>query len=343
MSFLSRYFYFTGSLVLTGYLLLIIKPLLVPCLAGLILALALKPFVANLEKIKIPRLMSTFIAVSLCIILSFWLVVFFTRQISGIDFRIYSTGVDFTGFTGKIQNWITDVFGIPPQKQISILQESMLSFLKTTTYLVNNTLSFTTNFVSSFVLFVISLFFFLYYRQFLVHFLYQLLDKKKHEKLKDVLIKIQSAVSSYILGLSSIILIVAVLNVIGLVILGIEHAFLFGVFAALLTLLPYVGIFIGSLFPAFFALLTKDSLWYSVGVISIFMLIQFLEGNFLTPNIIGKKISINPFAAILGLIIGGSLLDIPGIILALPLLAIIKVICDEIDFLKPVGFLLGTP
>ena len=76
MSFLSRYFYFTGSLVLTGYLLLIIKPLLVPCLAGLILALALKPFVANLEKIKIPRLMSTFIAVSLCIILSFWLVVF---------------------------------------------------------------------------------------------------------------------------------------------------------------------------------------------------------------------------------------------------------------------------
>lgn len=125
--------------------------------------------------------------------------------------------------------------------------------------------------------------------------------------------------------------------------LDIQHAVFFGVLAAVLTIIPYIGIFIGSLLPILFALVTKDSLWYPLGVALVFWFVQFLEGNFITPNIIGGRVSINPFAAILALFFGGMIWGPLGMILSIPVLAIIKVIFDVVKPLQPYGFLLGNP
>jgi len=103
----------------------------------------------------------------------------------------------------------------------------------------------------------------------------------------------------------------------------------------LLTIIPYVGIFIGALLPALFALLTKDSIWYTVGVIGIFSFVQFLEGNFITPRITGSKVSINALAAIVALLIGGKILGIAGMILAVPITGVLKVILAHSTRLKP--------
>src|SRR5690606_27996813 len=146
-----------------------------------------------------------------------------------------------------------------------------------------------------------------------------------------------------ILGLFTVIVIIAVLNTVGLFALGIKHAIFFGALSAILTIISYAGVFLGSLLPAIFALVTKDSLWYPVGVIGIFAVVQFLEGNFITPNIVGNQVSVNPFAAIVGLLIGGMMLGATGMIFAIPLLAIIKVICDGVESAKPIGYLIGSP
>jgi predicted PurR-regulated permease PerM len=155
--------------------------------------------------------------------------------------------------------------------------------------------------------------------------------------------KIERVVRSYILGMFIVILIVAVLNSLGLMLLGIQHAIFFGVLAAILIVIPYVGIIVGSLLPILFALVTKDSLWYPVGVLGLFWGVQVLEGNFITPNIVGNKVSINPFAAILALFFSGIVWGIPGMVLSIPLLAIFKVICDAVKPLQSIGFLLGVP
>ena len=125
--------------------------------------------------------------------------------------------------------------------------------------------------------------------------------------------------------------------------LGIQHAVFFGSLAAVLTIIPYIGILFGSLLPILFALVTKDSLWYPVGVALLFWGVQFLEGNFITPNIIGGKVSINPFAAIIALFLGGMIWGALGMILSLPVLAIVKVVCDIVPSLQPIGFLLDNP
>lgn len=159
--------------------------------------------------------------------------------------------------------------------------------------------------------------------------------------MRSILSDLYKVQQSYLLGLLIVMTIVGILNSLGLLLLGIEHAFFFGFLASLLLLIPYIGIMIGSLLPALVALATKDSYWYSIGVIAIFSFIQFLEGNFITPKITGSKVSLNVFASILSLILFSMLWGIPGMILALPVTASLKVIFDSSEKLKPAGFLLG--
>jgi predicted PurR-regulated permease PerM len=82
------------------------------------------------------------------------------------------------------------------------------------------------------------------------------------------------------------------------------------------------------------ALLTKESLWYPAGVVIIFSFVQFLEGNFISPRITGSKVSINALAAIVALLIGGKILGIAGMILAVPALGIIKILLSHTTHLK---------
>jgi predicted PurR-regulated permease PerM len=157
------------------------------------------------------------------------------------------------------------------------------------------------------------------------------------------MIKIQSVVKNYIMGLLLVMVIIAALNTVGLLILDIRYALFFGTLAAFLNIIPYLGIIIGSALPIIMALLTKDTIWYAVGVAGVFAFVQFLEGNFITPNVVGSKVSVNPLAAILALILGGVIWGISGMILSIPFTAITKVIMDNIEPLEPFGFLLGEP
>lgn len=124
-------------------------------------------------------------------------------------------------------------------------------------------------------------------------------------------------------------------------ILGIKHAIFFGIFSGILTIIPYIGIFIGAALPVLMALITKDSAWYAVGVVGVFAFVQFLEGNFITPRITGSKVSINALAAIIALLLGGKVLGIAGMILAVPAIGILKIVFAYSRRLKPFVILLG--
>jgi predicted PurR-regulated permease PerM len=196
--------------------------------------------------------------------------------------------------------------------------------------------------LSDFILSPLYMFLFLLYRNFLISFIYKatarVSDKQKTRTIIKELYKVQQ---NYMVGLISVMFIVGALNSLGLILLGIEHAIFFGFFCALLLLVPYIGIIIGSLIPALIALATKDSYWYAVGVIAIFGFIQFIEGNFITPKITGSKVSLNALVSILSIVLFSMLWGIPGMILALPVTASLKVVFDNSEKFKSVGFLLG--
>ncbi|RYF48831.1 MAG: AI-2E family transporter, partial [Cytophagaceae bacterium] len=120
-----------------------------------------------------------------------------------------------------------------------------------------------------------------------------------------------------------------------------DYAVFFGFLGACLVLIPYFGISLGSLLPAAYTLVTQDNPLKAVAVIGLYLGVQMIEGNFITPYVVGSKVSINPLAAIVVLILWDNIWGLPGLILALPLTAILKVVFDSVDSLKPYGFLIG--
>lgn len=338
-----KYFFIVASLILTGYLFIIGKALLSPILSALIVALLLLPLSNFFERWKVSRGLSTVLSIVVVIGVLVALSFFFTTQVGRITSDFNAIGERFNQLIDQSQQWMESTFGVAPQEQTLYLKNSLNTFMRNSTSAITQTLAATADFFTAFFLFLISLFFILYYRSFFVAFLYRCFTPHNHSKVGETVNKVEMVVRSYIVGLLTVIVIVAVLNSVGLMFLGIEHAIFFGSLAAVLTVIPYIGIFIGSLLPIFFALVTKDSLWYPLGVAILFWAVQFLEGNVITPNIIGGRVSINPFAAIVALFLGGMIWGALGMILSIPLLAIIKVICDAVEPLQPVGFLLDNP
>lgn len=338
-----QYFIILGSLLLTGYILILGQPILSPLLLAFIVALLLRPLSGQIERLKINRGISSVLSILLVLLVVTVLPYFFSMQVGSISRDLNSIGARFNELIDRGYTWMESTFGIEQQQQTRYLKESLNSFLENSTAAFSQTLSATADFFTGFFLFLIGLFFFLYYRRFLVSFLFKWCSPENYPTLSNTIKKVEMVVRSYIVGLFTVIIIVAILNSVGLMLLGIEHAIFFGSLAAVLTIIPYIGILVGSLLPILFALVTKDSLWYPLGVAFLFWGVQFLEGNFITPNIVGGKVSINPFAAIIALFLGGMIWGALGMILSIPVLAIIKVVCDAIPSLQPIGYLLDNP
>lgn len=168
-----------------------------------------------------------------------------------------------------------------------------------------------------------------------------MVSRDNHEIANSITEQISKVTQQYLIGVLLVIIILAVLNTTGLLIIGIKHAVFFGVLAAILNIVPYIGVLVGSLFPIIMALLTKDSIWSAVAVAGVFAFNQFLENNFLTPNITGSQVKINPLAAIMALIVGGMIWGVAGMILFIPFIGIAKILFDNIQSLKPLGYLIG--
>jgi predicted PurR-regulated permease PerM len=158
----------------------------------------------------------------------------------------------------------------------------------------------------------------------------------------EVLREIATVVTRYMLGVTTVVLILCIFNSVGLLIIGIKYPVLLGVISALFSFIPYFGNFIGGLVPLLFSLLTEDSLGRTFRILIFVYIIHFFENNILSPNIVGNNIRLNPFVIILGLIIGAMIWGIPGMLVTIPLLAILKIILKRIPDMQPYSYLLGT-
>lgn len=135
--------------------------------------------------------------------------------------------------------------------------------------------------------------------------------------------------------------IIAILNSVGLLIIGLKYAIILGVIGALLNVIPYVGALLAIMIYILIALVTKNSISYVFYVVILYTIVQLIDNNWIVPKLIGSKVKINALVTIIAVIVGGALWGISGMFLSIPIIAILKIIFDHIDTLKPWGFLLG--
>jgi predicted PurR-regulated permease PerM len=193
-----------------------------------------------------------------------------------------------------------------------------------------------------FMLFIIPVFtaLFLYNRSDFVLFLEKLAGRAYHDRLHHILHETIHTYFQYVKGIVIIYFLVGLLNTAGLLALGIKHAVLFGFLTAVMTIIPYVGIFISALLPITVAWITKDSIWYPLGVIGVFGFVQYLEANVIFPKIVGAQLNVSTWATLVAFIAGGLVWGVNGMILFIPFVAILKMVSDAIPEWEALNILL---
>lgn len=328
-------------IVLSGFLLIEGKQFFMPIIFAFMLALLMNPIHSFFQGKIRPNWLSIVVSFTVVIIPVLASLFLFGMQLKGALNEIPVVTERAGELINQGFNWLNDTFQLSKQDSIDFLIENLTSSIDKPVGVLTSGLSESTGFFANLLLTFLFAFFFLLYKRGLKNFIIQQTTDDRKSDIKEMVTGIQGVTQHYLYGLLMVILILGLLNSIGLLIIGIDYAFFWGFLAAFLAIIPYIGTALGGLMPFFYALATTGTLWQPLAVVGLFAVVQTIEGNFITPKIVGNSVQLNPFAAILSLIFGQMIWGIAGMILALPVLAIIKVVLDHINVTKPLGFLIG--
>lgn len=315
----------------TVFLLVILyfgRTLFIPMCYGLLIAIVLYPVCRWLEQRGWPR--SLAITVGLLIV-----ALLFAALVMLLVIQLHVFWKDFPALLARLkpallqfQAWIAS-FGISTPAQDQWWQQSLQQMGSNMGGFIKGTLSAGMGgFVTLFLVPVYAALF-LYNRGVFVRFLARLAGNEYQEQLQTVLQEVIHTYFNFIKGMVIVYIIVGILNSIGLLALGIPHAILFGMLTAVMTIIPYVGIFISALLPISVALITKDSIWYPIGVVAVFAFVQYLEGNVIFPRVVASQLKVSTWATLVAIFAGGILWGVSGMILFIPFTGILKIISDH--------------
>ena len=328
-------------IVLGGFLIVTLKKFLIPlALAGL-LALLLYPISRWLEQHKVPSLPSN-------LGLIFSSVILFISALVGFSAILRSFLKDLPMMRQQVEHNLTSLFitieenfQIPIADQQAWVDNNLSGGNLLNTEVVSSIFSETTNIIYVFSFTFVAAFFFLHYRKKFKQFIQMLVTKSQHKTLHDIFDKMDEVAPHYMLGMLLIVAILIPINSFGFQLIGLDHAMFLGVLASLLNLIPFIGTIFGFFLVLVITLATQSST-LALGVLIMFVIVQFLDNNILTPYIAASRIALNPFMAILAIIFSSFIWGVMGMVVVLPFLAIFKIICDNIPELKPIGFILGN-
>lgn len=334
------------SLVILGgvalfYALAAAASIVVPLLFALLLAMLLDPVVRRLRRVRIPRVVAIAVVVVFSMALLAGLGYFIVTQAAHLSETLPDMERKLDGFYKESQRWVARSFDMRYSEVDKAVEKVKDQGLAQSEFMVGRTLTTVGTLFAFFFLLPVFTFLILMYKKLLVGFVQRLFSRGDQEVVRDVLNNTRTVVQSYLVGLLFEMAIVATLNWIGLFLLGVKFALLLAVLGALLNLIPYIGMIIATLLPMAIALATQDpqtALW----VLALYLLIQFLDNNFIVPAIVASRVEINALVSIVVVMVGGALWGIPGMFLSLPVTAILKVIFDRVPGLEPFGYVLGN-
>jgi predicted PurR-regulated permease PerM len=339
-------FYAKAALLLVGLyvfinMLYIGQGIIVPLVFSIILAILLLPVVNFFVRLKINKV----IAIIITLVLTFLVIAAFGALIFSQASRFSESWpvlVDkFSLMLKDTIGGISDYFDVDPQSIHAWIAKTKVEVLNNSGAAIGQTLLTVGS--SLVVLFLVPVYIFLilYYQPLIVDFIHRLFGADNQSKVTKIITQTKVVVQQYLVGLVIETAIIAVLEIAALLILGIEYAILLGIIGALLNLIPYIGGVVAVALPMMVALATKDSSWYALYVLGIYYVIQIIDNNYIVPMIVASKVKINALFSIIAVIAGNALWGVSGMFLSIPLLAIVKLIFDHIEPLKPWGFLLG--
>jgi predicted PurR-regulated permease PerM len=322
-------------------MLSIAQSIIVPLIFSFILAILLHPVVNFFVQKRINRVL----AISFTIFLTFLVIaalgVLMISQASRFGESWPILVERFTLIVNSSISWISGYLNINPKEIHEWIVRSKEDLTDISSETIGNTILTLGSGLVILFLVPVYIFLILFYHPLLLEFVHRLFGKNNQHQVSEVITQIKTVIQRYLIGLVIEAVMVAIMEIAALLILGIDYAILLGIIGAILNAIPYVGGLVAVALPMMIALATKSSGWYAVYVLVIYYIIQLIDNNYIVPKIVASKVKINALFSIVVVIAGNALWGIPGMFLSIPLLAIIKLIFDHIEPLKPWGYLLG--
>lgn len=330
-------------LLLVSYVVLTYgKPILAPVVFAGFFTLMLAPMCGWLERRKMGSLGSILLCFLIILLPIVLVISFFSVQLYDIFQSLPSIRQDLEAGLAQVLGWVQERFGIAPSESEDWLRQNVRKGFDSALGFVGSGLSSSGVLLTNVLLVLVYTFLLLYYRASFRQFAILQFKKSRQNKVASLIERIQNVVKSYFFGLLLVIIILGILNTLGLWLIGIKYAAFWGCLAAMLAIIPYIGTTLGGTLPFLYALVTTGTFWQPAAVVLLYAGIQQLEGNFITPNVVGSSIKINPLVVIFSMIVGGFIWGIAGLIIVLPTVAILRLILLEISPMKPLALLMDN-
>ncbi len=339
-------FYVKVTIFLVGLIALLAllyfaKSIIIPIIFAIIFSIVLRPVVNFLVKFKINRVLAIIFTMFLTFMVIAAFGAVFISQASRFGESWPALVQKFTSLLNQNIADAADYFNKDPQKIHDWITKTQGEIISASTAAIGQTIFFLGNGLVVLLLIPFYIFMILFYQPILIEFVRRLSGARYQTHVKEIVSQIKTVIQRYLVGLFIEALLMAAMNTTALLILGIQYAFILGILAAILNVIPYIGGIIAVAMPMMVALVTKPTPWYAVYVMAAYYFIQLIDNHYIVPYIVASKIKINALFSVIVVLVGNALWGIPGMFLSMPLLAIIKLICDHIEPLKPWGFLLG--
>jgi predicted PurR-regulated permease PerM len=317
------------------------KTVLVPLIFGLLFSVVLLPLAEFFERrLHFPRSLAALVSVLILVFSLAGLLYLVGSQISGLadDWPQFKQQVNTS--VADIQRWISNTFHIRIKQQMTYVNNATSKLLETGGSVLGDVVVSFSSVLLTLVFILIDTFFLLYYRRLIIRFLVAVFKEENSLIVYDVLAQVQSRIRQYILGLLVEMAVVSVATCLALWILGVKYAILLGLITGLFNIVPYIGIFTATLLSVVVTFATAGAAKLLL-VVATVLGIHLVDSNVLMPWIVGSKVRINAFITVLGVVIGEAVWGIAGTFLAIPIIAIAKIVFDRIQPLKPWGYLFG--
>lgn len=328
-------------IVLGGFILYFGRALFIPLSYGLFIALLLYPLCRRMELYRISRPVAILISLVLLGVLVGLLVYLLIRQIITLQEL-------WPGLLGKLertfaslQRYLELEFNISEVQGKAWLSQGLENSLGALFGMMGSALSQSVTSVVNLMLIPIYAFLILYYRAQFVKALALLMPDHLRAQIPSIMVESVNSYVEFIKGMLTVYLIVGILNSVGLLLLGIPNAILFGFIASILTFIPYVGVLIASLLPIAVSWSLFDSMWQPLGVVGVYTLVQYLEANLIFPWAVSQRVNLNTLATLVIIVAGGILWGASGMILFIPFAAIIRLVADKVQGAEVIVLLLG--
>ncbi|MBW8687844.1 AI-2E family transporter [Chitinophaga rhizophila] len=327
-------------IILLIYIARLGHELIVPLAFATLVAIMLLPMASQLEKWRFSRGMAAFTVILLFVFLLVGVMLLVATQMGSFVADFPQLQQQLLLSLDSLQKWVNVKFHIDAARQMDYLEQMAMGTLGSATSFISSTL-FSLSSLLIFIVFVLLYtFFLLFYRTLIITFLIRLFREKHRDKLLDVVMQTRYIIKGYVSGLMIEMVVVAIVNCAMLWVFGVKYATLLGIMAALFNLIPYFGIYVATILCMLLTL-TNSSLAAAIQVGAGLLLVHFVDSNILLPRIMGSKVKINALVTVLGVVSGNLIWGVPGMFLAIPFIAILKIIFEHIESMQPWAILLG--